>query len=93
MKVCGCCTQYAKCAEHYRTAHGSSLAPNSAVAEICMSFEDTTKIVKTVVYCKDCTYYSVDNALLGNVCTRLFTSFPMQAYDFCSYGKHKEKGG
>ena len=42
--------------------------------------------------CKDCKYYSVDNILLGSVCTRLFTVFPMQAYDFCSYGKHKEKG-
>ena len=27
--------------------------------------------------------------LTGNVCTRLFTVFPMQEYDFCSYGEHK----
>lgn len=93
MKVCGICEQYAKCAEHYRAAHKLSLAPESAVAEICMSFKDRTKVVNEVVYCKDCKYYSADKALLGNVCTRLFTLFPMQAYDFCSYGKHKEKGG
>lgn len=92
MKVCGCCTQYAKCVERYRTVHASTLAPDSDVAERCKSFEDKDKVVKEVVYCKDCQYYSVDNELLGNVCTRLFTLFPMQAYDFCSYGKYKEKG-
>lgn len=89
MKVCGCCIHYAKCVEHYRTGHTSRLTPNSAVAEVCMSFEDKTKAAKAVVYCKDCKYYSVDNALLGNVCKRLFTVFPMREYDFCSYGEHK----
>ena len=89
MKVCGVCVHYAECAERYKTAHTSSLAPDCAVAEVCMSFEDKTKVDKTVVYCKDCKYYSVDNTLLGNVCTRLCTVFPMNEYDFCSYGEHK----
>ena len=89
MKVCGCCIHYAKCVEHCSTAHASRLAPNSAVAEVCMSFEDKNQVVKSVVYCKDCKYYSADNALLGNVCKRLFTVFPMREYDFCSYGEHK----
>lgn len=89
MKICGCCVHYAGCVEHYRTTHESSLAPDSVVAEVCMSFEDKTKVAKTIVYCKDCKYYSVDSTLLGNVCTRLFTVFPMQEYDFCSYGEQK----
>lgn len=92
MKVCGNCEQYTKCVEHYRIGDTSRLTPDCAVAEVCMSFEDSTKVVKEVVYCKDCKYYSTNNPLISNVCTRLFTVFPMQAYDFCSYGKHKEKG-
>lgn len=92
MKVCGNCEQYAKCVEDYRTGHTSRLTPDCAVAEVCMSFKEKTKVVNEVVHCKDCKYYSADNALLGNVCTRLFTLFPMQEYDFCSYGTYKEKG-
>lgn len=51
----------------------------------------TTADVVEVVRCKDCKYYSVDNALLGNVCARLFTVFPMREYDFCSYGEQKRR--
>lgn len=50
---------------------------------------DKIKGVKTIVYCKDCKYYSTNNPLISNVCSRLFTVFPMQAYDFCSYGERK----
>ena len=92
MKTCRDCVHYAECLENYNTYHVSTLTPDSDVTDRCMSFEDKSKVVKTVVHCKDCKHYSVDNTLLGNVCTRLFTVFPMQEYDFCSYGKHKEKG-
>lgn len=50
-----------------------------------------TADVVEVVRCKDCKYYSVDNVLLGNVCARLFTVFPMDEYDFCSYGERKDE--
>lgn len=92
MKTCRDCVHYAECLENYDTYHVSTLTPDSDVTDRCMSFEDKTKVVKEVVYCKDCKYYSTNNPLISNVCTRLFTVFPMQAYDFCSYGKHKEKG-
>ena len=92
MKTCRDCVHYAECLENYNTYHVSTLTPDSDVTDRCMSFEDKTKVVKEVVYCKDCKYYSTNNPLISNVCTRLFTVFPMQAYDFCSYGKHKEKG-
>ena len=92
MKTCRDCVHYAECLENYNTYHVSTLTPDSDVTDKCMSFEDKTKVVKDVVYCKDCKYYSTNNPLISNVCTRLFTVFPMQAYDFCSYGKHKEKG-
>ena len=92
MKTCRDCVHYAECSENYNTYHVSTLTPDSDVTDRCMSFEDKTKVVKEVVYCKDCKYYSTNNPLISNVCTRLFTVFPMQAYDFCSYGKHKEKG-
>ena len=91
-KTCRDCVHYAECLENYNTYHVSTLTPDSDVTDRCMSFEDKTKVVKEVVYCKDCKYYSTNNPLISNVCTRLFTVFPMQAYDFCSYGKHKEKG-
>ena len=92
MKTCRDCVHYAECLENYNTYHVSTLTPDSDVTDRCMSFEAKTKVVKEVVYCKDCKYYSTNNPLISNVCTRLFTVFPMQAYDFCSYGKHKEKG-
>ena len=92
MKTCRDCVHYAECLENYNTYHVSTLTPDSDVTDRCMSFEDKTKVAKTIVYCKDCKYYSTNNPLISNVCTRLFTVFPMQAYDFCSYGKHKEKG-
>lgn len=43
----------------------------------------------TVVRCKDCKHYITNTELLGNVCNRLFTVFPMNPDDFCSYGKRK----
>ena len=89
MKTCRDCVHYAECLENYNTYHVSTLTPDSDVTDRCMSFEDKTKVVKEVVYCKDCKYYSTNNPLISNVCTRLFTVFPMQAYDFCSYGEHK----
>ena len=92
MKTCRDCVHYAECLENYNTYHVSTLTPDSDVTDRCVSFEDKSKVVKEVVYCKDCKYYSTNNPLISNVCTRLFTIFPMQAYDFCSYGKHKEKG-
>ena len=89
MKTCRDCVHYAECLENYNTYHVSTLTPDSDVTDRCMPFEDKTKVVKEVVYCKDCKYYSTNNPLISNVCTRLFTVFPMQAYDFCSYGEHK----
>lgn len=43
----------------------------------------------TVIYCKDCKHYATNTELLGNVCTRLFVTLPMNPYDFCSYGERK----
>ena len=43
----------------------------------------------TVVHCKDCKHYITNTELLGNVCNRLFTVFPMKPDDFCSYGERK----
>lgn len=91
MKLCIDCVNYAECVENHKNYLSSELKPNSILAEVCMSFEDKTKAVKPVVYCKYCKYYSVDNALLGNVCARLFTVFPMREYDFCSYGEPKRR--
>lgn len=91
MKICIDCVNYAECVEYHKNYLSSELKPNSILAEVCMSFKDKTKAVKTAVYCKDCKYYSVDNALLGNVCARLSTVFPMREYDFCSYGEPKRR--
>lgn len=91
MKLCIDCVNYAECVENHKNYLSSELKPNSILAEVCMSFEDKTKAVKPAVYCKYCKYYSVDNALLGNVCARLFTVFPMREYDFCSYGELKRR--
>lgn len=89
MKTCKDCVHYAKCLANCNIYHNSRLTLDSDVVDRCNQFKDKTKVVKEVVYCKDCKYYSVDNELLGNVCARLFTVFPMQEYDFCSYGEHK----
>lgn len=48
-----------------------------------------TADVVEVVRCKDCKYYTMNTELLGNVCNRLFTVFPMKPDDFCSYGERK----
>lgn len=40
-----------------------------------------------VVHCKDCKYYVTNSELIGDVCNRLFTVFPMKPDDFCSYGR------
>lgn len=45
-----------------------------------------SNVQPAIIYCKDCKYYATNN----NVCTRLFAIFPMNLYDFCSYGKRKE---
>lgn len=42
-----------------------------------------------IIHCKDCTHYSVNNVLIGNVCKRLPTVFNMQEDDFCSYAVRK----
>ena len=44
-----------------------------------------------IVRCKDCKHYVTNTELLGNVCNRLFTVFPMKPDDFCSYGERKDK--
>lgn len=59
MKTCEDCVNYAKCVENCNTYHASRLTPDSDVSDRCEHFQPT------VVYCKDCKYYSVDNALLG----------------------------
>ena len=92
MKTCRDCVNYAKCVENCNTYHASRLTPDSDVSDRCEHFQPKATAVNTVVYCKDCKYYSVDNVLLENVCARLFTMFPMNEYDFCSCGEHKEKG-
>ena len=89
MKTCGDCVHYTECLANYNTYHVSTLTPDSDVTDRCKSFEDKTKVDKPIVYCKDCKYYSVDSTRLGNICTRLCTVFPMNEYDFCSYGKQK----
>ena len=43
-----------------------------------------------IVHCKDCRHYATNTELLGNVCNRLFTLFPMKLGDFCSYGERKD---
>lgn len=91
MKTCEDCVNYARCLADYNTYHVSTLTADSNVTDRCEHFEDKTKAVNTIVYCKDCKYYSVDNALLGNVCARLFTVFPMNKYDFCSYGEYRRR--
>jgi|GEM_PF-1626808 len=91
MKTCRDCVNYAKYVENCSTYHASRLTPDSDVSDRCEHFQPKAAAVNTVVYCKDCKYYSVDNALLGNVCARLFTVFPMQEYDFCSYGEQKRR--
>lgn len=49
-----------------------------------------TADVTEVVRCEDCKYYTMNTELLGNVCNRLFTIFPMKSDDFCSYGERKD---
>lgn len=44
-----------------------------------------------IVRCKDCKYYTMNTEILGNVCNRLFTVFPMESDDFCSYGERKDE--
>lgn len=44
-----------------------------------------------IVRCKDCKHYVTNTELLGNVCNRLFTVFPMESDDFCSYGERKDE--
>lgn len=54
--------------------------------------EDTPNAdVERAVRCKDCKYYATNTELLGNVCNRLFTVFPMKPDDFCSYGERKDE--
>lgn len=89
MKTCSDCVHYAECVANWSTHHNSRLSPDSDVADRCNQFEDKAKTTKIVIYCKDCKYYSVNNSLISNVCTRLFTVFPMQAYDYCSYEVRK----
>lgn len=48
-----------------------------------------SNVQPTIIYCKDCKYYATNTELLRNACTRLFTIFPMNPYDFCSYGERK----
>lgn len=92
------CLHYEVCAQ-FSKADGANheYYDFSNQAEKCECFKDChrginderltpTADVVEVVRCKDCKYYSVDNVLLGNVCARLFTVFPMDEYDFCSYG-------
>ena len=50
------------------------------------------KTMAAVVRCKDCKHYVTNTELLGNVCNRLFTVFPMKPDDFCSYGERKNNG-
>lgn len=50
-----------------------------------------SNVQPAVFYCKDCKHYATNTELLGNVCTRLFVTLPMNPYDFCSYGERKEE--
>lgn len=47
--------------------------------------------IEFVIRCKNCKHYATNTELLGNVCNRLFTVFPMKPDDFCSYGERKDK--
>lgn len=47
--------------------------------------------VSEIVHCKDCKHYATNTELLGNVCNRIFTVFPMKPDDFCSYGERKDE--
>lgn len=47
--------------------------------------------IEFVIRCKNCKHYATNTELLGNVCNRLFTVFPMKPDDFCSYGERKEE--
>ena len=48
-----------------------------------------SNVQSSIIHCKDCKHYSMNTELLGNMCTRLFTIFPMKPNDFCSYGERK----
>ena len=65
-----------------------SIADLTSLKEV---LEDTPSIVKTIVHCEDCKRYATNTELLGNVCNRLFTVFPMKPDDFCSYGERKDE--
>lgn len=47
--------------------------------------------IAAIIRCKNCKHYATNTELLGNVCNRLFTVFPMKPDDFCSYGERKDE--
>lgn len=53
--------------------------------------QSVSKDMQKVIRCEDCKYYAMNTELLGNVCNRLFTVFPMKSDDFCSYGERKNE--
>lgn len=53
--------------------------------------QSVSKDIQKVVRCEDCKYYTMNTELLGNICNRLFTVFPMKSDDFCSYGERKDE--
>ena len=55
--------------------------------KIPIQFIDMVKIIR----CKNCKHYATNTELLGNVCNRLFTVFPMKPDDFCSYGERRNR--
>lgn len=61
------------------------LAVKSAIH--CQSVSNN---MQKVICCKDCKHY-MNTELLGNVCNRLFTVFPMKSDDFCSYGEREDE--
>lgn len=54
MKTCSDCVNYTKCVENCNTYHTSRLTPDSDVTDRCEHFKDKNRVVKPVVYCKDC---------------------------------------
>ena len=89
MKRCVDADKLYETARKYHKDFAQSIADLTSLREV---LEDTPPAdVTEVVRCKDCKHYATNTELLGNVCNRLFTVFPMKPDDFCSYGERKDE--
>lgn len=82
MKSCKNCLHYEICDSD--TKESCEVFRNALDNEPCKYFID-----HHLVKCKDCKYYDEDVELIGSACKRLFTIFPMNPDDFCSYAEEE----